>query len=177
MTSELIDARVADVPAREDSYRELFSNQFPGLVRLAALLGADDPEDTAQEAFVRLHRRRSLLRDQNAAQAYLRRTVVNLANSHLRHLRVVRRHAPSLSAGLADVDSAENTAVLNDAQRRLANALVRLPERQRKVVVLRYWLDLPLVEIANLLQMRTGTVKSTLHRAQQTLRTNLEDGS
>jgi len=177
MTSDLIDARMIPVAAQEDSYRELFGSQFPGLVRLAALLGADDPEDTVQEAFVRLHRRRALLRDQNAAIAYLRRTVINLAYSRLRHLRVVRRHAPTLSAGLADIESAESTAVLNDGQRRLAAAVLTLPERQRKVVVLRYWLDLPLAEIADLLQIQTGTVKSTLHRAQQALRANLEDGS
>ena len=56
-----------------DGYQELFHGQFAAMTRLAAMLGADDPEDVAQEAFVRLHRRSRTLRDPHAAVGYLRR--------------------------------------------------------------------------------------------------------
>lgn len=76
---------------REDAYQVLFVRHFRPTVRLAQLLGADDAEDVAQEAFVRLHQHGNRLRDPAAALAYVRRTTVNLVNSRLRHLRVVRR--------------------------------------------------------------------------------------
>lgn len=66
-------------------YADLFDGHFWGLVRLARLLGADDPEDVVQESFVRLHRKRAALRDPTAALAYLRSTVLNLSRSRLRH--------------------------------------------------------------------------------------------
>jgi DNA-directed RNA polymerase specialized sigma24 family protein len=47
-------------------YAALFAGQFGAMTRLATLLGADDPEDVAQEAFVRLHRRSRMLRDPHA---------------------------------------------------------------------------------------------------------------
>jgi DNA-directed RNA polymerase specialized sigma24 family protein len=61
------------------------------MVRLAALLGADDPEDIAQEAFVRLEQRLDRLPASVNTAAYRRTTVVNLSRSRLRHLRVTRR--------------------------------------------------------------------------------------
>ncbi|MEV0158806.1 hypothetical protein B0I32_101369 [Nonomuraea fuscirosea] len=63
------------------SFAELFAAHYHALVRLAGLLGADDPEDIAQEAFSRLHTRR--LRDDGAALAHLRSTVCNLTRNRL----------------------------------------------------------------------------------------------
>ena len=68
----------------------LFQVRYPELVRLADLLGADDPEDIAQEAFARLIGKQRTLRDQDAALAYVRSTVCNLVRNRRRHLRVVR---------------------------------------------------------------------------------------
>ena len=59
----------------------LFAARYPELVRLAGLLGADDPEDIAQEAFARLLRRYDSLRDADAALGYVRATVCNLTGT------------------------------------------------------------------------------------------------
>ena len=77
----------------------LFDDCFEPMKRLAFLLGADDPENIAQEAFVRLHDRWARLESADKALPYLRRTVVNLSRSRLRHLRVVRRAAPRARPG------------------------------------------------------------------------------
>ena len=66
----------------------LFRARYPEMVRLADLLGADDPEDIAQEAFARLIRKTGSLRDPAAAVAYVRSTVCNLVRNRHRHLRV-----------------------------------------------------------------------------------------
>jgi RNA polymerase sigma-70 factor (sigma-E family) len=148
------------VPVSE-TFAELFTAQFARMVRLAALLGADDPEDIAQESFVRLQQRQDRIREHDKSVAYLRTTVVNLTRSRHRHLRVVRRFA----ANLPLVESAEVLALLHADKQRLIQALSQLSHRQRQVLVLRYWLDLSEREIAETLGVRVGTVKSTASKA------------
>ncbi len=80
----------------------LFRERYPEMVRLADLLGADDPEDIAQEAFARLVRKQGSLRDPEAAVAHVRASVCNLTRNRRRHLRVVRLRAP---AGRDEVSS------------------------------------------------------------------------
>lgn len=150
---------------------ELFAAHYPQMVRLAALLGADDPEDIAQEAFVRFDQRRDRLPSDINAAAYLRTTVVNLTRSRLRHLQVVRR----FRAETIHVESAEVLAVLSEDKQRVIRALSQLSDRRRQVVVLRYWLDLSEAEIAETLGIRAGTVKSTSSAALAALADVLGD--
>lgn len=77
----------------------LFRTRYPEMVRLADLLGADDPEDIAQEAFARLLRKYDSLRDPDAALAYVRASVCNLTRNRHRHLRVVRLRTLSVKPG------------------------------------------------------------------------------
>jgi RNA polymerase sigma-70 factor (sigma-E family) len=148
----------------------LFDERFEQLKRLAYLLGADDPENIAQEAFVRLHDRWATLADQDKALPYLRRTVVNLSRSRLRHLRVVRRAPREPNQ---DIASAEATALAGHADRTVRDALGQLTRRQRQVVVLRYWLDLDQRAIADTLGIAVGTVKATTNHAMAALRAAL----
>jgi len=142
----------------------LFDDWFEPMKRLAFLLGADDPENIAQEAFVRLHDRWARLDSADKALPYLRRTVVNLSRSRLRHLRVVRRQPREPNR---DTASAEAVALANRAVR---DALATLTRRQRQVVVLRYWLDLDQQSIAETLGIAVGTVKATTSHAMAALR-------
>lgn len=162
-------------PAGGGWYEALFRAHFPSVVRLAALLGADDPEDVAQEAFVRLHSSIGRLRDQEAALAYLRRTTVNLSRSRLRHLRVVRRRAPE--QWVPPAESAEEVGAARAQHRDLVVALGRLPERQRAVLVLRYWSDLPPEQVAQTLGIAVGTVKSATSRGVAALARELGEPS
>ncbi|MGH8894929.1 MAG: RNA polymerase sigma factor [Actinomycetes bacterium] len=155
----------------ERAYEELFHFHFAAMTRLAAMLGADDPEDVAQEAFVRLHRRTRALRDPHAAVAYLRTTVVNLTRSRLRHLAVVRRHRPSAPP---DVTSAEQDVVRREADHELIAAMRRLSSRHREALVLRYWLDLTEAEMADAMGVSRGTVKSHVSRGLDALAGLLE---
>ncbi|HUR14279.1 MAG TPA: sigma-70 family RNA polymerase sigma factor [Mycobacteriales bacterium] len=155
--------RISDV----GGYEALFHAHFDGMVRFASLLGADDAADVAQEAFVRLHRRRHTLRDEAAALPYLRRTVANLTRSRQRHLGVVQR---VLSRSTVEHHpSAEDSAVGADERNRVLLAIMRLPARQRELLVLRYWLDLTGPEIAATLGLPLGTVKSGTSRALDAL--------
>jgi DNA-directed RNA polymerase specialized sigma24 family protein len=74
---------------------ELFRARYLEMVRLAGLLGADDPEDVAQEAFTRLMNKAPDLDGAAPALAYLRAIVVNLTRNRHRHLRVARLRGPA----------------------------------------------------------------------------------
>ncbi|EOD69657.1 SigE family RNA polymerase sigma factor [Amycolatopsis vancoresmycina] len=154
------------------TFHDLFREHFGRLTRLAHLLGADDPENVVQEAFVKLHQRWDTLADHERVAGYLRTTVVNMSRSRTRHLKVVRR-APQERP--PDEPSAEVTALAGWEHRRLRAVLVKLPRRQREVLVLRYWLDLSTAAIAETLGISVGTVKATAHHAIANLRKHWGD--
>jgi RNA polymerase sigma factor (sigma-70 family) len=157
-------------PAAGTAFEALFRAEAGRLVRLAHLLGAEDPEDVAQEAFCRLYdaRRR---RDVEQPVPYLNRIVVNEVRSRGRRKLLADRKV--LHPGAAE--SADEQVVRNESVRGLLRALDRLAPRQREALVLRYWLDLPLAEIADAMQVRTGTVKSLVSRGLARLAAELED--
>ena len=154
------------------TYRDLFFGHFGAMTRLAAMLGADDPEDVAQEAFVRLHQRSRKLRDPGAAVGYLRTTVVNLTRSRQRHLTVMRRLAP---APPPDVSSAEQIVLAGERRRDVVAAVGKLSARHREALVLRYWLDLTEAEMAEAMGVNRGTVKSHVSRGLAALAVLMED--
>ena len=133
---ETLDDTDAGPPGAEAAVAGLFAARYPELVRLAGLLGADDPEDIAQEAFARLLRCYGSLRDANAALAYVRAMVCNLTRNRRRHLRVVRLRTPAERP--ADVESTEQAALLREERREVIAALGALPARRREAIVLRY---------------------------------------
>lgn len=169
------DGATGEPTAPTLTYEQLFHAHFRAMVRLAAMLGADDPEDVAQEAFVRLHGRARTLRDPHAAVGYLRTTVLNLTRSRHRHLSVVRRHAQDAGDPPQDVASAEHDVVRREAGRDLVAALGRLSARHREALVLRYWLDLSEAEMADAMGVSRGTVKSHVSRGLDALAALMED--
>lgn len=133
-------------------------------------------EDVVQEAFAGLHRRWGHLSDQSRARFYLRSSVLNGCRT------VLRRRPPS---GLELIDervlpagaSAEASALAGEERRVVMRAVRGLPERQREVLVLRFYLDAPDAEIARLMGIGESTVRSTAHRALAALGRVLEEKS
>jgi RNA polymerase sigma factor (sigma-70 family) len=156
------DADEADIEA-------LFRERYLEMVRLAGLLGADDPEDIAQEAFIRLMGKRAQLSDPQAALPYLRAIVCNLTRNRHRHLRVVRLRTPAA----VDEASSEQTVMVREEHREVLAALATLPPRRREAIVLRYWLDLPDREFAAAMGVSPGTVKSHVSRGMAALTATL----
>jgi len=150
---------------------ELYLRHADEAVRLAYLLTGDRAlaEDLVQEAFVRLAGRLVHLRDPDAFPAYLRRTVVNLANSHFRRRKVERTF---LERERSQVAASTTRAPDGGVEERdqMWQALEQLPLRQRAAIVLRFYEDLPEAAIAELLQCRPGTVKSLLSRGLEGMR-------
>jgi RNA polymerase sigma-70 factor (sigma-E family) len=143
---------------------DLYTAHRIRLVRLAALL-VDEPataEDVVQEAFTGLHRNWSGLRDEYAALGYLRTAVVNGSRSVLRRRRTAREYVPPHQV---NARSAESLAILSAEHQAVVDALGSLPDRQREVLVLRYYAGMSELEISEVTGISRGAVKSTASRA------------
>ena len=140
---------------------------FVGLAQW--LVGSRDiAEEVVHDVFVRLVAKSVSLRDESALEAYVRRAVVNRAKNRHRRKAVEQKHAPTENEVTIDRYNADET---------VRNAVLALPLRQRQCVVLRFYDDLTLEQIGQTLGMRTGTVKSHLHRAMAALRPTLGEGA
>ena len=143
----------------------LFRLHHLALVRLAVILVDDtaSAEDVVQDAFAGLYARADRLRDPAAALAYLRASTLNGARSALRRRRTARAY---LRSAEPDVGEPADAHLMLDAEHAEVLAAVRtLPPRDQEVLALRYWSGCGEAEIAHLLGISPGTVKSTASRA------------
>ena len=144
----------------------IFRRYHADLVRLALLLVGDraSAEDVVQDVFTRLCAGGRELH-QDSALAYVRTAVVNGCRSVLRRRTLARRIAVTGTAPWCEVqESAEYTAILAEDRRRVLAALAALPGRRREVLVLRFYLGLPVAEVAAMLGISQGSVKSAAAR-------------
>jgi len=140
----------------------LYREHYEPVVRLAHVLLGDRgrAEELAQDAFVRIAPRLGAI--ENPA-GYLRTVLVNLCRDDGRRAARAKDH-PAPVARVAPEPPVPPTSTAVWA------ALQSLPERQRVAVTLRYYLDLPDDEIAEIIGSRPATVRSLVHRALATLK-------
>lgn len=151
----------------------LFRAEGARLVQLARWFVDDRTaaEDLVQEAFLRLARNHHRINDQDRAAAYLRSIVINLARDHNRRGLVSLRHRLPAEP---DDRSAEDHATADESRREVITALRALPRRQRDCVVLRYYLELSIGDIAGTLGLSPNSVKTHLQRGLRSLKADLE---
>lgn len=127
----------------------LYSEHAVSLIRLAYLMLGDRAaaEDAVQDAFFGLYRRWDRLDDPGRALGYVRTAVLNGCR----------------------------TVLSREEREEVMRAVRRLPDRQREALVLRFYLDLPEREIARIMGLRPGSVRSATHRALRALGQSLEE--
>lgn len=170
--------RDADSPAldADTALTQLYTLHYQGLVRMAAMLLDDrsTSEEVVQDAYVKMHAAWRRIKEPEAATAYLRTTVINLARSRMRRRQVAQKHAPK---PLPDAPSAEVGALEVLERDRVVAALHLLPSRQREALVLRYYADLSESQIADAMGISAGAVKSHASRGMAALRAHLQETS
>lgn len=153
----------------------LLVNAIIGRLDAAARLILRDPDmarDAVQEALIRAWRDLRGLRQPDRFEPWLYRLTVNACIDQVRHRR--RRPIEVEISPLHDVLSTPDASAAL-ADRELVNGvLARLDERERAIVVLHYFLGLPLTDVAESLRLPVGTVKSRLHRALGDMRMAVE---
>lgn len=147
-----------------DVFADFYRQHYPGAVRLAWLLTHDNSltEDVVQDAFVRLQPRFDDALDRTA---YLRTCVVNGCRD--------RARCEKRSASRIRLLAATERSTSSDHPSELLDSVATLPYNQRAAIVLRYWADLPEADIAHVLDIRPGTVRTLVARALSTLRKDL----
>ena len=145
--------------------REIYDTEFVSLVRLAQLLVGERglAEELVQDSFARLLERPPRLIEADKLAAYVRSTVLNATRSKLRRRKLERKHARNQRA-----EHEDQGTQLPDLE--LRSALLQLPMRQRQCVALRYYDDRTVDDIAQLLDVTPGSVKTHLHRGLARLR-------
>jgi RNA polymerase sigma-70 factor (sigma-E family) len=146
----------------------LFLRCHVELVRLAVLLVGDQPtaEDVVQDVFARLHARQANGTRGAESLPYVRAAVLNGCRSQLRRRAVAQRFAGTRDKSFDQFtqESAEQEMLRSEDRRQVLAALASLSTRRREVLVLRYYVGLSEAEIAGMLGVSAGTVKSTAAR-------------
>jgi RNA polymerase sigma-70 factor (ECF subfamily) len=156
----------------EARFDDFFLFEYPRIVAALTLVTGDGDvaRDAVDEACVRAWERLRRGREIDSLGAWVRVVALNVARGRFRRRRseaLARERLASLAApaGAYDRERALDTR----------RALASLPRRQREVVVLHYFLDLPVADIATQLDVSEGTVKTSLHRARAALARVLGD--
>jgi RNA polymerase sigma-70 factor (ECF subfamily) len=156
-----------------EAFSELARLSIDKLFAIARLIlhDTEHAEDAVQEALVAAWRDIAALRDPDRFDAWLRRLLVRSCYREARRNREHRRmelHVPEFDRGVPDA-----SRMLADRDE-LDRGFQRLSPEQRALVVLHYYVGLPLQETADALDIPLGTVKSRLSRATQAMRASLD---
>ncbi len=165
-----------------DAFDELYTQHAPTIYRLgwAMLRQGQSGEDVVQEAFLRAYKARHRFDPAKASfGTWLYQIALNYCRSHLRRKRLLTIPWLRSTGAAPDVPDArpgpEIHALRSEYQRMLWEAVQNLSEPLREVVTLHYYLELPAVEIATMLNCPEGTIYSRLHNARRRLAQELTD--
>jgi len=151
---------------RADGFEAMYRRELTPMIALGTTLtgSSDAGVDLAHEAMLRAYRAWPSVEAMDRPGAWVRRVLINLAIDRHRRMRreetVVRRLTPEVATGAPEVDQFWAT-------------VRTLPDRQRAAVALRYIDDMTVEQIAEVLEVSPGTVKTSLFRAHKTLETTL----
>ncbi len=163
-----------DEASAEERVRRLAAAELDRAYRLAGLILGDQQEaqDATQDALLRAWRAAATLRDPAGFQAWFDRILVNICRDRLRRRGNVR---------LVAIDDVPLVGTTRDPFRTILDrdevlrAMASLDADHRIVLVLHYWADLTLDDVAARVGWPVGTVKSRLHRGLGTIRKRLDE--
>ena len=177
---QLIDAILA---GDQELFRALVEREAPQVTAICRRMVGDpiEAQDVAQDAFLQAYRGLATYRGDAPFSAWLRRIAIRAAVARL----ATRRDETTLdtealdprAAALQSGDNPEATALAVEERAAVIEAVQGLPEPQRDAIVLRFFGEMSLDEIAANTDQPVGTVKSRLHRGIAALRDQLEPRS
>ena len=165
----------------ETAFNELVARHRQEIYFLAlGLVGTrEDAEDLAQDAFVRAYTALPKFRGKSSFHTWLYRIALNLCLNEIRKRKIrYMMSLENLGIPLISKDVKPDEMVENsERHQHLLSAVGKLPPRQKRVFVLRYFAEMPHAQIAEIVQRDVGTVKANYFQAIQKLRTALQDHS
>ncbi len=182
MTDAQLSWLIAECIAGNEAAIEMFVHQYEASIfRLALSIVGDQAEanEITQETFIAALRSLPLYQEKQSLKAWLYTIALNHSRSHLRKRKILERLRATLTT-IFQVESQkeispEDAAIQNEKEAQIWNALNQLDERHRTVVVLRYFHELPIAEISEILSINEGTIHSRLYSAREKLRDALKN--
>lgn len=165
-----------------EAFEELYSRHAPTIYRLgwAMLQHAQAAEDVVQETFLRAHRARRRFDPGRASfGTWLYQIALNYCRSDLRRKRLLTVPwgwlRPTEEETIQTIPGPETDLLHTEYRRTLWQAVQSLSRPLKEVIILHYYLEMPAVEIAAIIQLPAGTVYSRLHHARQRLLQKLSE--
>lgn len=183
-TSVVTDANsawfIAECIAGNEAAIESFVHQYETIIFRLALSIVGDPaeaNEVTQETFIAALRSLPSYQEKQSFKAWLYTIAVNHSRNHLRKRKVLERLRTTLT-GIFQIETErqimpEEAVIQNEKEAQLWNSLNQLDEQHRTVVVLRYFHELSIAEISEILVINEGTIHSRLHNAREKLRNAL----
>ena len=172
---------VAECLAGNEAAIEMLVREYEaGIFRLAlSILGdAAEANEVVQETFLAALRALPSYEEKKSFRAWLYTIALNHSRSHLRKRKVIGRLRSTLTSIFRLESekqvSPEEAVIRNEREAALWRSLNQLDERHRIVVILRYFHELPVSEISEILCVNEGTIHSRLHTAREKLRDSLK---
>ena len=168
------------IAGHEDAIEMLVRQYETGVFRLAlSIVGNQaDANEITQETFILALRSLSSYQEKKSFKAWLYTIALNQSRSHLRKQKIIERLRATLTTifqvETQKQNSPEEAVIQNEKEATIWNSLEQLDERQRLVVVLRYFQGLSVTEISEILSINEGTIHSRLHSAREKLRSALK---
>ena len=167
------------IAGNEAAIESLIREHEAGVFRLAMSILGDpaDAHEITQETFLAALRALPSYEERKSLKSWLYVIALNLSRSHLRKRRFLAKLKAATTA-LFRLESQKQTSpeevvIRDEKEAAIWNELNKLDERHRLVMILRYFQDLPIAEIAEILGISEGTVHSRLHTARERLRSAL----
>ena len=160
----------------QNAIETLVREHEAGVFRLALSILGDPAEasEATQETFLSALRALPSYQERSSFKAWLYRIALNHSRSRLRKRRIIERLRAILTSMLRVETQKqvlpEDAAIQNEEESALWQSLNSLDERYRIVVILRYFHELPVAEISEILSVNEGTIHSRLHNAREKLR-------
>jgi RNA polymerase sigma-70 factor (ECF subfamily) len=176
-TTKLISACIS---GDEFAIEQLIQQYQPGIFNLALSILNDPFEATeaAQDTFIAALVGLKSYKDKASFKSWLNKIALNICRSRLRKRKTLDRLELSLKTIFhlqsQTAPTPEDAVIHNEKRAILREALARLGEKHRLPIVLRYFHDMPVSEIAEILEINEGTVHSRLHIARERLRRELD---
>lgn len=172
---------IADCLAGDEFAIEALIRQFEtGVFRLALSIVGDAAEahEITQETFLAMLRALPSYQEKRSFKAWLYTIALNHSRSHLRKRKALEKLRNALTVifriETQKLPSPEEAIIRTETERVLWDQLNKLDEKFRTVVVLRYFHEMSIAEISEILSVNEGTIHSRLHTARERLRQALE---
>ena len=177
LTELVILARQGDWNAMQELY--LDANKSVYHLALRIVRNTEDAEDITQEVFITVHEKISGLREPGAFYKWLNQVTVSKSNDFLRKYKGIRAFGGDeelLTIIDDDPNNLPDKAIDDEETRRIILGVIdELPDSQRVCIILYYYTQYPIAQIANMLETNENTVKSRLALARAKIRAALEE--